>query len=93
MKLPIEPGIKRTVLAVSLLAGLSACGGGGDDGGNAQAPGQNSNAEASVPASAVASTAAFVNYLNTTPANETAEALNAAAVTPPTTDTEEPTNV
>jgi len=35
--------------------------------------------------------AAFVNYLNTTPANDTGEPLD-VAVTPPTSDTDEATD-
>ena len=91
MKFHVKPGVKRSILAVSLLAGLAACGGGGDGGGgSARTSAQDTN---SVPASAVASTAAFVAYLNTLPTNETEEPLNAASVTPPTTDSDEPTNV
>ena len=89
MKFHVKPGVKRSILAVSLLAGLAACGGGGDGGGG-QATRQNGD---TVPASAVASNAAFVAYLNTLPTNETEEPLNAASVTPPTTDSDEPTNV
>ena len=89
MKIPIQPAVRRSILTLSLLAGLSACGGGGG-GGNGQTSAQDAN---NVPASAVASTSAFVNYLNTTPANENREPLNAASVTAPTTDTDEPTNV
>ena len=89
MKFHVKPGVKRSILAVSLLAGLAACGGGGDGGGG-QATRQNGD---TVPASAVASNAAFVAYLNTLPTNETEEPLNAASVTPPTTDSDESTNV
>lgn len=90
MKLPVKASVKRTVLAVSLLAGLSACGGGGGDGGN---NGQANVDGSSVPASAVANTAAFVAYLNSLPQNDTGEPLNASSVTPPTNDTDEPTDV
>ena len=90
MKFHVKPGVKRSILTVSLLAGLAACGGGGDGGGGGLATRQNGD---TVPASAVASNAAFVAYLNTLPTNETEEPLNAASVMPPTTDTDEPTNV
>ena len=90
MTIPIKPAVKNSILALSLLAGLSACGGGGGGGGgSAQTSAQATN---SVPASAGASTSSFVAYLNTLPTNETEEPLNASSVTPPTTDTDEPTN-
>ncbi len=89
MKFHVKPGVKRSILTVLLLAGLAACGGGGDGGGGGLATRQNGD---TVPASAVASNAAFVAYLNTLPTNETEEPLNASSVTPPTTDTDEPTN-
>ena len=89
MKFHVKPGVKRSILTVALLAGLAACGGGGDGGGGGLNTRQNGD---SVPASAVASNAAFVAYLNTLPTNETEEPLNASSVTPPTTDADEPTN-
>ena len=95
MDFHVRPAVKRTFLTVLLLSGLSACGGGGDNG-NAGGPGPgNTTADnpGSVPASAVASSSAFVAYLNALPANETEDPLNAASVTPPTTDSEEPTDV
>jgi len=88
MKLSSTPALKRSILALSLAAGLGACGGGGNGGGGQQS-GQDAN---SVPASAAASVPAFVNYLNTTPANESGEPLE-VAITPPTSDTDEPTDV
>ena len=94
MKFHVKPGVKRSVLTVALLAGLAACGGGGDGGGGNGGGGPNTRQNGdTVPASAVASNAAFVAYLNTLPTNETEEPLNASSVTPPTTDTDEPTNV
>lgn len=84
----IKPALKRSILALSLAAGLGACGGGGGDGGG-RPSGEDAN---SVPASAGASVAAFVNYLDRTPANETGEPLE-VAITPPTTDTDEATDV
>ena len=91
MKFNVKPLVKRSILTVALLAGLAACGGGGDGGGgNGFRTRQNGD---SVPASAVASNAAFVAYLNTLPTNETEEPLNASSVTPPATDGDEPTNV
>ncbi|MEO8004890.1 MAG: hypothetical protein ABI771_08290 [Betaproteobacteria bacterium] len=89
-KLSISSTTRRSLLALSTLAGLSACGGGGGDGSSAPASGADTT---SVPASAVASNAAFVRYLDTMPATETQEPLGADAVTLPTTDSEEPTNV
>lgn len=88
MKLSSRPALKRSILALSLAAGLGACGGGGGGNGGGQS-GQDAN---SVPASAGTSVAAFVNYLNTTPANETGEPLE-VAITPPTSDSDEPTEV
>ena len=94
MKLPIEPAVKRSLLAGAMLAALGACGGGGDGGGGSvTAPAAPTQTSASVPASAVASTSAFVSYLKALPRNETEEPLSVTAVTPPTTDTDEPTSV
>ena len=91
MKFYVKPGVKRSILTIALLAGLAACGGGGDGGGGG---GLNTRQSSdTVPASAVASNAAFVAYLNKLPTNETEEPLNASSVTPPTTDTDEPTEV
>jgi len=91
MKFHVKPGVKRTILALSLLAGLAACGGGGGGGGGG---GQTTRQTGdTVPASAVATTSAFVAYVNTLPTNETEEPLNASSVTPPTTESDEPTNV
>ena len=90
MKFHVDHGVKRAMLTVSLLAGLAACGGGGNGGGGGQATRQNGD---TVPASAVATTTAFVAYLNTLPTNETEEPLNASSVTSPTTDGDEPTDV
>lgn len=89
MKLEIKPAAKRSVLALLLLAGLAACGGGGG-GGQSQSAAQDPD---SVPASAVASVPAFVNYLNTTPSNDTGESLTVGDVSLPTTDSEEPIDV
>ena len=90
MKFHVEPGVKRAILSVSLLAGLAACGGGGDVVSGVQTTRQTGD---TVPASAVASAAAFVAYLDTLPTNESEEPLNASSVTPPTTDSDEPANV
>ena len=91
MTIPIKPAVKNSILALSLLAGLSACGGGGGGGGGSALT--SAKATNSVPASAAASTSSFVAYLKTLPTNETEEPLNASSVTPPTTDSDEPTNV
>ena len=90
MKFHVEPGVKRVILSVSLLAGLAACGGGGDGVSGVQTTRQTGD---TVPASAAVSTAAFVAYLNTLPTNESEEPLNASSVTPPATDSGEPANV
>ena len=90
MQIHVNPGVKRAILSVSLLAGLAACGGGGDVVGGGQTTRQTGD---TVPASAAASTAAFVAYLNTLPTNESEEPLNASSVTPPATDSGEPANV
>ena len=89
-KISISSTTRRSLLALSTLAGLSACGGGGGDGSSAPTSGADAS---SVPASAVASNAAFVRYLDTMPTNETQEPLKADSVTPPTTDSDEPTHV
>ena len=90
MQIHVNPGVKRAILTVSLLAGLAACGGGGDGDGGGRTTRQTGD---TVPASAVASSAAFVAYLNTLPTNESEEPLNASSVTPPATDSGEPANV
>ncbi|MEO8166005.1 MAG: hypothetical protein ABI619_11480 [Betaproteobacteria bacterium] len=90
MKNTFKPAAKRAVLTLSLIAGLSACGGGGD-GGNNQA--RNPADDGNIPASAAANTAAFVRYLDKLPQNDSGEPLNAAGITPPTTDSDEPTDV
>ena len=89
MKLLSRSATRRSVLSLLLLAGLSACGGGGD-GNSAGNSGQDPN---SVPVSAVASVPTLVSYLNKTPTNETRESLNTDSVTLPTTDSDEPTDV
>ena len=95
MTIPIKPAVKNSILALSLLAGLSACGGGGGGAGGGAGVGAQATRQSGdgVPASAAASNTAFVAYLNTLPTNETEEPLNAASVRPPTTDSDEPTNV
>ena len=90
MQIHVNPGVKRAILTVSLLAGLAACGGGGDGVSGVQTTRQTGD---TVPASAAVSTAAFVAYLNTLPTNESEEPLNASSVTPPATDSGEPANV
>ena len=90
MQIHVNPGVKRAILTVSLLAGLAACGGGGDGVSGVQTTRQTGD---TVPASAVASTAAFVAYLDKLPTNESEEPLNASSVTPPATDSGEPANV
>ena len=90
MQIHVNPGVKRTILTVSLLAGLAACGGGGNGDGGGRTTRQAGD---TVPASAVATSAAFVAYLDKLPTNETEEPLNASSVTPPTTDSDEPANV
>ena len=90
MKFHVELGVKRVILSVSLLAGLAACGGGGDVVNGVKTTRQTGD---TVPASAVATSAAFVAYLDTLPTNESEEPLKASSVTPPTTDSDEPANV
>lgn len=76
----------RTLLtcAVALLAAavLAACGGGGSSG--------NTEAGDKVPASATASTTAFVQFMASLAPSETAEPLDINDATPPTSDTDEP---
>ena len=90
MQIHVNPGVKRAILTVSLLAGLAACGGGGNGDGGGRTTRQTGD---TVPASAVATSAAFVAYLDTLPTNESEEPLNASSVTPPTTDSDESTDV
>ena len=61
MKFHVKPGVKRSILTIALLAGLAACGGGGDGGGGGGGLNTRQNGD-TVPASAVASNAAFVAY-------------------------------
>lgn len=85
----INPALKRTILALSLAAGLGACGGGGGGDGGSSGSREDPN---SIPASAGASVPAFFNYLNTTASNESGEPLD-VGITPPTSDTDEPIEV
>ena len=71
-----------TLVAAALLA---ACGGLNDDDGG------NGGASQTVPGSAFASTASFVDYLKTLAVNDTAEPLTFDGLTAPVDDTAEPT--
>lgn len=70
--------------AAAAVATLAACGGSDD------APAQPPAATHEVPAAAMASTAALVDWGATLPASETLEPLDIATAMPPVSDTEEP---
>lgn len=78
------------ILAFALLSGaltlLGACGGSHDD----PLPPAAGN---TVPASALASPAAFTSYVGMLPANDEAEPLDLDGVMPPVSDTDEPDEV
>ncbi len=81
--------IKTLALAVTVALPLllAGCFGGSSDEPVAETP------PTEVPASATASTTAFVAYTGSLAASETAEPLNVANATPPTSETEEPQTV
>lgn len=92
---PILRRIAGWSVAASAAVVVAACGGGSSD--NDSSPivpiVTTPPVAASVPASAVVDIASFVNYLNTLASNDTQEALLTDAVTPPTTETGEPTTI
>lgn len=77
----------KTLKVMALLAcavALSACGDNPDDGGPPAAD------DGQVPASASASIAAFFGYTSALTESETAQPLGVDRVTPPTSETQEP---
>ena len=76
---------------------LAACGGGGDDSPPSTTtvvvPPPPPAAPTSVPPSAVVDSASFSSYLNSLVSNDAQEPLTADTVTPPTSETGEPTTV
>ena len=100
MKIHLRTPIRRRIAGWSVAASaavvLAACGGGGsnDNTSSTSVPIVTTPPlAAGVPASAVVDIASFVNYLNTLVSIDTQEALLTDAVTPPTTDTGEPTTI
>lgn len=84
----------QTMGAAAVLALLAACGGGGGGGGggsNDPIPAVLDNT--TVPASAMASPAAYSNYVGSMAADDRAEPLGMDAGTAPTSDTTEPADV
>lgn len=92
---PVRRRLAGWAVAATFAASLAACGGSDGEGSGpiVTTPPAPPPPPASVPASAVASVAAFVSYLNTLVFNENQEPLLADAVTPPTNDTDEPTAI
>ena len=88
MKMPILYWLTAGAAALA----LAACGGGGG-GGDAGSSGPVSpTSSGAIPASAVSSTQAFVDYLQRqSPADDTIEPLTLQQLLPPKDDTAEPT--
>lgn len=85
--------LMTTVAAGAASLALVACGGGGgsDSSGPAPGPAPMPTPQTAVPDSAIASSDAFVGYLNTRPTgDETGDALTLPAAEPYTSETEEP---
>lgn len=82
--------IAGTLLAALTLAGLAGCGGGGGGESTAVTPPATSN---EVPASALASAAAFTLFVGSLGTSETQAPLDVATLVPPTSDTTEPLSV
>ena len=74
----------KTLLALAAAAALSGCFGGSD---KEEAPVAG---RAEVPASATASTAAWVNYTASLPASESGEPVEVNNAQPPTSESEAP---
>lgn len=75
--------MKTLPVLVMACAALAACGGSGSD---PMPPA----ADNTVPASALASPAAFTSYVASLPASETAEPVDVNQAQPPTSETDEP---
>ena len=88
----MKPSCLRAGVA-GLALGLSACGGGGDS--NSLPPPMPPPPTASVPASASATVAGWIAYLEALVASpaDTLEPVDVSQVTPPTSDTTEPAPV
>lgn len=91
---PGVPGLPRLrwVAGISLLAALTACGGSDNNNNMAQGGGNTPMQAGSVPASAFASTSAFIAYLAALAPDDTGEPL-AVDGTPPVSDNTEPVPV
>lgn len=79
--------LQSLCMTLGVCAVLTACGGGGSGFEPPPAPPVGNN---EVPSNATVSIANFVNYLNTTPANETTEPVGVNQTSPPSSETEEP---
>lgn len=91
LRTPIRRRIAGWTVAATAAVIVAACGSNGNDG--AMPIVTPPAAAASVPPSAVVDIASFISYLNTLASNDTQEPLVTDAVTPPTTETGEPTTI
>ena len=91
LRTPIRRRIAGWTVAATAAVIVAACGSNGNDG--AMPIVTPPAAAASVPPSAVVDIASFISYLNTLASNDVQEPLVTDAVTPPTTETGEPTTI
>jgi len=78
------------LLTVALAITLVACGGGGSGSGGDAAPGDGS---ASVPASALSSVSAFIQFVGAQPADDAATPWDMPEAAPPVTEIDEPVDL
>ena len=92
---PVRRNIAGWTIAATMAVILAACGGGNDGSPPATmvTTPPPATGPAAVPGSAVVDIASFISYLNTLMSNDMQEPLLADAVTPPTSETAEPTNI
>jgi hypothetical protein len=84
----------RFLLLALIAIGAAGCGGGGGGGGGGDTTvGAVPQDPTSVPPSAFASVASFIGYLNGLAPSDNSEPLGTGTGTPPTSDSDEPTNV
>ena len=93
LRAPLRRRIAGWTIAATATVILAACGSKYDEGAATASPAAVPPSAPSVPGSAVVDIASFINYLNTLMTSDTQEPLLADAVTPPSTDTGEPTAI
>ncbi|MEO6270400.1 MAG: hypothetical protein ABIP08_08880 [Lautropia sp.] len=100
MKANIKQGGRLAVAVLFTVAGLAACGGGSDSPSPSPAPAPGSSAPPpapaasnTVPASAGASVAAFIDYIRGLKSNETSQPVSIGQFAPPVDNTAAPTKL